>query len=79
MNSTPQNTPSIAGLPHSREAEQAVLGTILATPSSVFGNTEKLISDYFFDPQHKIIVSAIRELVIENRPADVTLVYGKLR
>ncbi|KAB8030704.1 replicative DNA helicase [Fluviispira multicolorata] len=79
MNSTPQNTPSIAGLPHSREAEQAVLGTILATPSSVFGHTDKLIPEYFFDPQHRIIVSAMRELVAENTPADVTLVYGKLR
>jgi replicative DNA helicase len=79
MISTPQNTPSITGLPHSREAEQAVLGTILATPSSVFGCTEKLVSHYFFDPQHQIIVTAIRELITENRPADVTLVYGKLR
>jgi len=79
MNSTPQNIPSIAGLPHSREAEQAVLGTILATPSSIFGYTDKLIPDYFFDPQHKIIVAAMRELVAENTPADVTLVYGKLR
>ncbi len=79
MTTTPQQLPSVSGLPHSREAEQAVLGTILATPSSIFGFTDKLISDYFFDPNHKYIVGAMRELVAENKPADVTLVYGKLR
>ncbi|WP_158998957.1 replicative DNA helicase [Pigmentibacter ruber] len=79
MTTTPQVSHSITGLPHSREAEQAVLGTILTTPSSIFGYTDKLIPDYFFDPQHKIIVAAMRELVAENKPADVTLVYGKLR
>lgn len=80
MSSPPQNlSSSISGLPHSREAEQAVLGTILATPSSVFGYTDKLIPDYFFDPQHRLIVSAMRELVAANTPTDITLVYGKLR
>ncbi len=80
MNSTKNSsTPSISGLPYSKEAEQAVLGTILATPSAVFGHTEKLIVEYFFDPQHKFIVSAICDLLLENKPADVTLVYGKLR
>lgn len=72
-------TPAIAGLPYSKEAEQAVIGTILATPSAVLGNTDKLQPEYFFDPQHKIIISAICDLVLENKPADVTLVYGKLR
>lgn len=71
--------PSISGLPYSKEAEQAVLGTILATPSAILGYTEKLVPDYFFDPQHKIIVSAICDLLLENKPSDTTLVYGKLR
>lgn len=72
-------SPVLSGLPHSKDAEQAVLGTILATPSSVFGHTEKLVAEYFFDPQHKVIVSAICDLLMENKPTDVTLVYGKLR
>jgi replicative DNA helicase len=70
---------ALSGLPYSKEAEQAVLGTILATPSSVLGCTEKLVPEYFFDPSHKIIVSAICDLMLENKPADLTLVYGKLR
>jgi replicative DNA helicase len=72
-------SPSISGLPHSKEAEQAVLGTILATPSAVLGNTEKLVVEYFFDPSHQLIVAAICDLLMENKPTDVTLVYGKLR
>lgn len=70
---------AIGGLPYSKEAEQAVLGTILATPSSVLGCTEKIVADYFFDPHHKLIISAICDLMIENKPSDVTMVYGKLR
>ncbi len=77
--SNSQVSPQIAGLPHSKEAEQAVLGTILATPSSVLGCTEKLIVEYFFDPQHRLIVAAMCDLMLENKPTDVTLVYGKLR
>lgn len=72
-------SPSISGLPYSKEAEQAVLGTILATPSAILGVTEKLVVEYFFDPTHKVIVSAICDLLLENKPSDVTLVYGKLR
>ncbi|MES2613958.1 MAG: replicative DNA helicase [Bdellovibrionota bacterium] len=72
-------TPQISGLPHSKEAEQVVLGTILATPSSVLDYTNKLVAEYFFDPHHKLIVSAICDLLMENKPSDVTLVYGKLR
>lgn len=79
MSTNPTTNAVMSGLPHSKDAEQVVLGTILATPSSVFGYTDKLIPDYFFDPQHKIIVSSICDLIIENRPTDVTLVYGKLR
>ena len=73
------SSPSISGLPYSKEAEQAVLGTILATPSAVLGYTEKLVVEYFFDPHHKFIVSAVCDLLMDNKPTDVTLVYGKLR
>jgi replicative DNA helicase len=79
MNAIAHHTTTISGLPHSREAEQAVLGTLLTTPSSVFGYADKLIPEYFFDPQHRFIVNAMRELVCENIPVDVTLVYEKLR
>src|SRR5690348_12345205 len=68
-----------AGLPHTRDAEQAVIGTILATPSCVLSTTEKINPEYFFDPVHKIIISAICDLVLENKPPDLTLVYNRLR
>lgn len=68
-----------AGLPHTNDAEQAVIGTILATPSSVLGATEKIVPDYFFDPVHKIIIMAITDLIAENKPPEFTLVYNRLR
>ena len=68
-----------AGLPHTYDAEQAVIGTILATPSSVLGVSEKIVAEYFFDPINKIIISAISDLLLENKPAEFTLVYNRLR
>lgn len=68
-----------AGLPHTQDAEQAVIGTILATPSSVLSSSQQIVSEYFFDPIHKIVISAISDLVFENKPPDLTLVYNRLR
>jgi len=67
------------GLPHTYDAEQAVIGTILATPSSVLGIGEKIVPEYFFDPINKVIISAISDLLAENKPAEFTLVYNRLR
>lgn len=67
------------GLPHTQDAERAVIGTILATPASVLGVSEKIVPDYFFDPIHKIIILAIYDLISENKPPEFTLVYNRLR
>ncbi|MBX9703417.1 MAG: replicative DNA helicase, partial [Silvanigrellaceae bacterium] len=79
MRSEQGSLPPLSGLPHTREAEQAVLGTILSTPSCIDGNTDKLIPDYFFDPAHRVIVTAVREMVTEAIPPDIALVYEHLR
>ncbi len=68
-----------AGLPYAQDAEQTVIGTILATPSSILGLPEQIVADYFFDPVHKVIISAICDLIFENTPPDLTLVYNRLR
>lgn len=69
----------LTGLPHTKHAEQAVIGTILTTPSSVHGILDKLHENYFFEPANKYIVEAILELTHENKPPDLHLVYEKLR
>jgi replicative DNA helicase len=51
----------------------------LATPSALTNLGGKLNPEYFFDPKYRIIAQAMVELLEENKPADVTLVYGKLR
>jgi replicative DNA helicase len=70
---------SALNLPHSIEAESAVIGAILTNPSSAIEHTEKLLAEYFFIESHRLIVDAIRELLFEGVPPDLVNVYEKLR
>jgi replicative DNA helicase len=67
------------GLPHAKDSELAIIGTILSTPSSIYAVADKLNAEYFFDPSHKLIITAICQLVLENKPPDISLVYNKLK
>ncbi|NBO37029.1 replicative DNA helicase [bacterium] len=70
---------SALNLPHSLEAEVAVIGAVLTNPSSAIEQTEKLVADYFFVETHRIIVDAMRELLFESVPPDLVNVHEKLR
>jgi replicative DNA helicase len=65
------------GLPFSLEAERAVIGTILATPSVV--HTIELNLNYFFQPDHRLIITAMQEIIKENKPPEPVLIYNKLK
>ena len=49
----------IRQMPHSLEAEQAVLGSILIDPDCMTTVVEYLKSEYFFLPQHRSIFAAM--------------------
>ena len=66
-------------LPHAREAELAVIGTVFSSPSSAFLIGEQLNPNYFFESNHKIIVEAISDLISENVPPDISLVHSRLK
>lgn len=66
-------------LPHSLEAESAVIGAVLTSPSSAIEHTEKLVADYFFVESHRIIIDSMRELLFEGVPPDLVNVHEKLR
>ena len=53
-------------LPHSKEAEQSVLGSMLSSPQAVGAACEILKPDDFFFGQNKEVYAAILELFNEN-------------
>jgi len=60
--------------PHSIEAEQALLGSLLLTPTS-FANIEDKVSGDFYRHDHAEIFQAIVDLNHRNTSADVVTVY----
>jgi len=65
--------------PHSKEAEQFLLGGLLQDQNAVPGVLEILKGDDFFIPSHRKIFRAIAELFEENQPIDLVTVAERLR
>lgn len=65
--------------PHSLEAEMAVIGAILSTPSCAFEHADKLVPEYFFLESHRVIVQSMVELMQESIPPDLINVHERLR
>ena len=65
--------------PHSKEAEDAVIGSILLDPSVVTDVMEILSSDDFYFPKNKIVFEAIEKLFDEGEPIDVISLTEKLK
>ncbi len=65
--------------PHSIEAEQSVLGSVLIDPSSIALAVEILKPDHFYDPRHQYIFTAMLVLYEEGKPIDVLTLESALR
>ena len=65
-------------LPHSKEAEQSVIGSMLSSSEAVGAACEILKPDDFFFGQNKEIYSAMMELFNENTPVDMVTVSDRL-
>ncbi|MEC7849871.1 MAG: DnaB-like helicase N-terminal domain-containing protein, partial [Candidatus Neomarinimicrobiota bacterium] len=65
--------------PHSDEAEQAVLGSMLSSGSAVNKAFEKkLTSEHFYKNAHSLIFSAMAKLNKDNEPIDTVSVVDSL-
>ena len=65
--------------PHSDEAEQAVLGSMLSSKEAVNKAFEKrLTSDHFYKSAHSLIFSAMAKLNNDNEPVDTVSVVDLL-
>lgn len=65
--------------PQSIEAEQAVLGALLVSPTSITRVVELLASDSFYRQAHRHIYNSMLSLFNDNEPIDVVTVSEHLR
>lgn len=65
-------------MPHSPEAEQSVIGSMLLDQEAVILATEKLTEEEFYNPRFRVLFSAITALYREGKPADPVTLADKL-
>ena len=58
-------------LPHSIEAEQSVIGSMILDRDAILVASEILTSDDFYQKQYGIIFDAMVELCNEGKPVDL--------
>jgi len=66
-------------MPHSIEAEQSVIGSMLLDREAVTVASELLHGDDFYSKQYGIIFDAMVELHMEGKPVDLIMLQDKLR
>ena len=66
-------------LPHSVEAEQSVIGSMLMGREAIMTASEMLSGDDFYQHQYGIVFEAIVELFNEGRAVDVVTLQNRLR
>ncbi len=66
-------------LPHSVEAEQSVIGSMLMGREAIMAASEMLTSDDFYQRQYGIIFEAIVDLFNEGKAVDIVTLQNRLR
>ena len=66
-------------LPHSIEAEQSVIGSMLMGREAIMAASEILTSDDFYQHQYGVIFDAMVELFNEGKPVDLVTLQNRLR
>ncbi len=65
-------------MPHSLEAEQAVLGSMLIDASCVKDVMEKLLPEDFYLSQNRDVYATIQSMFLYSRPIDALTVVGEM-
>ena len=66
-------------LPHSVEAEQAVIGAMLMDQQAIIDASEVITADDFYQRQYGVIFGAIVELFNEGKPVDLVTLQDRLK
>ena len=65
--------------PHSKEAEAAVIGSMIMDKDALVTASELLLGEDFYIPQYGILFEAMVELLKEGRPAELVTILDKLK
>ena len=65
--------------PHSPEAEQSVIGSMIMSEDAIDVASEKLTGDDFYHRQYGVLFDAMVELHTEGKPVDLITLQNKLR
>ncbi len=66
-------------MPHSSEAEQSVIGSMIMDKDAVTCACEILSAEDFYHKQYALVFTAISKLYDEGKPADLVILQNKLR
>ena len=64
--------------PHSKEAEQSVLGSILIDKDAIIKVADTVMPQDFYKDGHKIIYETIKELYGNQEPIDIVTLSNRL-
>lgn len=76
--SNDDNTPSSPGVPHSREAEEAVIGSVLINPDMFYFVSQHINSEDFYIHRNRWIWEAIAALSVSSIPLDLLTISDVL-
>ena len=65
--------------PHSKEAEQSVIGSMIMDKDAIVVASELLSADDFYIRQYGVLFEAMTELFQEGKPADLVTILDKLK
>ena len=66
-------------LPHSIEAEQSVIGSMIMDRDAITTASEILISEDFYQNQYGVLFDAMVELYNEGQPVDLVTLQNRLK
>lgn len=75
MNANAETQP----LPHSADAERALLGCLLLSPKSIAETARQIGPESFYDFRHRLIYRTLEEMAAEGKAVDLLTVTNELR
>ena len=66
-------------LPHSVEAEQSVIGSMLMDRDAIMAASEIITGEDFYQHQYGVLFEAMVELYNEGKPVDLVTLQDRLR
>lgn len=66
-------------MPHSREAEQSVIGAMMLDRDAIMTVVEMLVKEDFYDAMYGLLFETISELFNSGKPVDILTVQNRLK